>query len=107
MINVYGWIYSRMSVQSSIDPKPFETINVRSMNDSYQIKNNHELAISLKGKSVLVTGASGFIGTALCKELQKAGGIVHGISRHTDKMDEGCDHWWRCDLSDASEVNRI
>ena len=43
---------------------------------------------------VLVTGASGFIGTALCKRLIASGVEVHGVSRNPP-LGGHAQHWWR------------
>jgi UDP-glucose 4-epimerase len=70
------------------------------------LNNNHKKVL-LGGQNVLVTGASGFIGSAICKALKKEGAIVHGVSRDPHENDTRCDRWWRCDLSDAFEVNLV
>jgi UDP-glucose 4-epimerase len=62
---------------------------------------------TLKGQNVLVTGASGFIGSTLCNALRKQGAIVHGVSRYDQKNKQTCDYWWKSDLSDSQEVNRL
>jgi nucleoside-diphosphate-sugar epimerase len=49
---------------------------------------------------VLVTGASGFIGTALCSKLIVSGVEVHGVSRNPP-ADEAL-HWWRSDVGEIS-----
>jgi len=36
---------------------------------------------ALAGRTVLVTGAGGFIGAAAVRRLREAGAIVHGVSR--------------------------
>lgn len=60
----------------------------------------------LSGRSALVTGASGFVGTRLCHRLRGAGVEVHGVSRmgsgHAD-----VNRWWRADLADARETHSI
>jgi UDP-glucose 4-epimerase len=59
----------------------------------------------LAGKTALVTGAGGFIGTALAKRLREAGAVVHGVSRVGRTGD--CLRWWRADLSDIAEVRSL
>lgn len=59
------------------------------------------------GKRFLVTGASGFIGRAVCEKLLELGGHVHGISRSpVDNQHERYTHW-RADLAQAAEVDRV
>jgi len=54
---------------------------------------------------VLVTGASGFIGTHLCKRLANLGAEVHGVSRR-EQSEKGV-LWWRGDLADADDASRV
>jgi UDP-glucose 4-epimerase len=56
---------------------------------------------SLSGRRLLVTGASGFIGTRLCQRAVEDGAIVHGISRRP-AAGEGEVRWERGDLTDES-----
>ena len=60
--------------------------------------------IELTGKKVLVTGASGFIGKVLTRELLRAGTEVHGISRLPDEGDSGGIVWWGGDCTDYDFV---
>jgi nucleoside-diphosphate-sugar epimerase len=52
---------------------------------------------------MLVTGASGFLGAALCRLLQAHGAIVHGVSR-TPRNSPGVSRWWVGSLSDFAFV---
>jgi UDP-glucose 4-epimerase len=49
-------------------------------------------------RRALVTGAAGFIGSALCKRLMAAGTEVHGVSRVPRPPVDGL-RWWTADLS--------
>jgi nucleoside-diphosphate-sugar epimerase len=57
------------------------------------------------GRKVLVTGASGFIGSHLCERLAASGTDVHGISRRPRK--DSHITWWPCDLSNPDEVEQV
>jgi UDP-glucose 4-epimerase len=54
----------------------------------------------------LVTGATGFIGSALCRRLVASGTEVHGVSRVSRSTADGI-RWWQADLSEAGAANRI
>jgi nucleoside-diphosphate-sugar epimerase len=58
-------------------------------------------------RKILVTGASGFIGTHLCRFLRKNGAEVHAVSRtkHYDKIKDL--YWWQADLTEVSIVREI
>ena len=59
---------------------------------------------SLAGKKILITGASGFIGSHLHPQLAKKGGAVHGVSRSQQKSENNDIHWWLGDLGDIEFV---
>ena len=61
---------------------------------------------SLSGETVLVTGASGFIGGALCRRLARDGAEVHAVSRGAADLPPGV-RAQRTDLADSDEVRRI
>ena len=63
-------------------------------------------ANDLMGRTALVTGASGFIGSRLCQSLRAAGAIVHGVSRSI-RTGGGCERWWRSDLTELDGVRGI
>ncbi len=59
------------------------------------------------GQKVLVTGATGFIGSHLCRSLRENGAEVHGISRKAHSHDEHYIRWWNGDLSNTEKVREI
>jgi nucleoside-diphosphate-sugar epimerase len=59
------------------------------------------------GRTALVTGASGFIGSALCARLLSGGAMVHGTSRRQVPSAERGVQWWQSELVDPEEVRRI
>lgn len=61
----------------------------------------------VSNRKILVTGASGFIGAHLCRELQRSGAEVHAVSRtRRDYPDTGW-QWWQSDLADAGAVRKL
>lgn len=65
-----------------------------------------ELQPNVLGKKVLVTGASGFIGTHLCRGLADRSAEVHGVSR-THRASTSKIQWWQADLEDISSVRTL
>jgi nucleoside-diphosphate-sugar epimerase len=64
-------------------------------------------SLPVSGKKVLVTGASGFIGTHLCGRLHQMGAEVHGVSRVVRAVEERSVRWWQGDLSDITIVQKL
>lgn len=60
----------------------------------------------LPGERVLVTGASGFIGSHLCRALSKAGSEVHAVSRKPHAGEQPV-RWWQGDLADFDATRRL
>jgi len=56
------------------------------------------------GRRVLVTGGSGFLGSALCRRLLRDGAIVHATSRQPR---EAPPEWSQPDLEDVAEVRSL
>ncbi|MCK9638241.1 MAG: NAD(P)-dependent oxidoreductase [Methylobacter tundripaludum] len=61
----------------------------------------------LPGKKILITGASGFIGSHLCRVLIKRGCEVHAVSRKERDTDCVEMRWWQVDLTDSQEVENL
>jgi nucleoside-diphosphate-sugar epimerase len=58
--------------------------------------------MALENKTVMVTGAGGFIGSHLCRRLLNEGARIHGVSR-TIRDNQASDiTWWYGDLSELS-----
>jgi UDP-glucose 4-epimerase len=60
----------------------------------------------LRGRRVLVTGASGFIGSHLCRRLEALGAELHAVSRAKQRHNEDR-QWWQADLVDSARMNEI
>ena len=54
----------------------------------------------LQGRKVLLTGASGFIGSHLSRRLLEFGAEVHAISRAQHRSDARRLNWWQGDIGD-------
>lgn len=63
-------------------------------------------SVSLAGQTVLVTGASGFIGQQLCDRLHIAGAEIHGISRSKQPFCNSL-RWWQGDVANLEDMRRI
>jgi len=59
------------------------------------------------GRRVLVTGASGFIGSHLCRRLVADAAEIHAVSRSTHPDDRATLRWWEGDLADIATVRGI
>ncbi|MFY9910152.1 MAG: SDR family NAD(P)-dependent oxidoreductase [Candidatus Sulfotelmatobacter sp.] len=58
-------------------------------------------------RRVLVTGATGHIGSNLCQRLQREGVEVHAVSREVQVGQHGDFQWWRVDLRDARATRSL
>lgn len=68
------------------------------------IQDTHGRAYQNSGEKVLVTGATGFIGSHLCRRLSEARVEVHAISRRPIPQIRSDLRWWHGDLADADNV---
>lgn len=62
---------------------------------------------SYSGSKVLVTGASGFIGSHLCRRLAEEGAEIIAISRQARNGDDPAVRWWQADASNAEAIRRV
>ncbi len=60
----------------------------------------------LQGSSVLVTGATGFLGSHLCAALTRRGARIHAVSRSAHAPDDAI-RWYQSDLIDLDDVRRL
>ena len=58
-------------------------------------------------QKVLVTGASGFIGSHLCHRLAADGAEVHAVYRTQSPAEESQVRWWQADVSDFTAVRSL
>jgi nucleoside-diphosphate-sugar epimerase len=57
---------------------------------------------------ILVTGASGLLGTEFCRQLKEAGHTVYAVDNHSRSTTiPSCDEWFRIDLNDVNEIDQL
>jgi len=66
-----------------------------------------DLSIAFADKSILITGATGFIGSALCRQLSAHGAELYGISRQSSPDNGQPVRWWKGDLADYDRVKAV
>src|SRR5205085_6280732 len=52
-----------------------------------------------RGRAVAITGASGFVGSALRRRLAASGAVVPAVSRQERPPDAPAERWWKLDVS--------
>jgi UDP-glucose 4-epimerase len=62
---------------------------------------------SFAGKRILITGASGFIGSHLCGRLSKIGAEIHAVSRLAASGATEFARWWQADLTHLDSVRSL
>jgi UDP-glucose 4-epimerase len=58
-------------------------------------------------KKILVTGASGFVGSHLCRNLGNKGAEIHAVSRSTRSSGFSYLKWWQVDLGNIEQVRKL
>ena len=56
---------------------------------------------------VLVTGATGFLGSHVCRRLSASASELHAIARNQRRGGDSAARWWQGDLTDAATVERL
>ena len=57
---------------------------------------------------ILVTGASGLLGTEFCRQLKESGHTVYAIDNHSRSTTiPPCDEWFRIDLNSIDDLNQL
>ena len=77
------------------------------MQNSIRFFSEMEKHYNFQKKRVLVTGASGFIGSHLCRKLNKLNAEVHGVSRQDPKNLDDFIQWWQGDVSDSRFIDEL
>ena len=62
---------------------------------------------TLLAQRVLVTGASGFLGTHLCQRLSQRGADVFGVSRSTEPLEFSGKQWFCADMVEIDSVQEV
>jgi nucleoside-diphosphate-sugar epimerase len=61
----------------------------------------------LAGQRILVTGASGFLGSRLCARLLADDAEVHAVSRTSRSASDERLHWWCADIEEVDTARRL
>jgi nucleoside-diphosphate-sugar epimerase len=65
-----------------------------------------DLSSRLGGQKILITGASGFLGSHLSRRLRQIGCEVHAISRREHSAEDGL-RWWQGDFADLGTARKL
>jgi UDP-glucose 4-epimerase len=68
---------------------------------------SHPVSYRLSHKKALVTGASGFLGSHLCRHLCDRGAEVHAVSRNPHPAKTGTLWWWQGDMADLASTRAL
>jgi nucleoside-diphosphate-sugar epimerase len=66
-----------------------------------------DAASRYEGRAVAITGAAGFIGTLLRRQLIAAGASVHAVSRRPQPPDDPAGRWWELDVRTPGALDEL
>lgn len=64
-------------------------------------------SVAWSGGRVVVTGASGFLGSHLCHQLKRLGAVSCAVSRQLQSKDDRATDWRQLDVSDVNKVREL
>ena len=111
-----GAIRGRMGLSSGIAKVAEQQVPDELMRLGRRVMGNVSLEKAVRGRIVMVTGASSGIGKAAAVQVADAGGTVLLVARTPEKLEAtkeaiedagGVAHIHRCDLSDPEDIDRM
>ena len=111
-----GAIRGRMGLGSGIAKVAEQQVPDELMRMGRRLQGSVSLEKAVRGRIVMVTGASSGIGKAAAMKIAEAGGVVLLVARTPEKLETtkeviedegGVAHIHRCDLSDMEDIDRM
>jgi nucleoside-diphosphate-sugar epimerase len=62
---------------------------------------------NLAGEKILITGASGFLGSHLRRRLRDGKARIDAVSRHAHESDEPGVRWWQAEMTDFESTRKL
>jgi NAD(P)-dependent dehydrogenase (short-subunit alcohol dehydrogenase family) len=111
-----GAVRGRMGVGSGVGKIAEQQIPDEALRLGRRVLGSASLESAVRGRVVMVTGASSGIGKAAAMKIADAGGVVLLVARTPEKLETtkeviedagGIAHIHRCDLSDMEDIDRM
>ena len=111
-----GAIRGRMGLGSGVAKVAEQQIPDELMRIGRRLQGSVSLEKAVRGRVIMVTGASSGIGKAAAMKIAEAGGTVLLVARTPEKLEDtrqaieeggGVAHIHRCDLSDMDDIDRM